>query len=137
MIDKVALNDVAISFGQLRDAALALNTITDGLNEAVKSIDARLKDLNLGIAAWVPITAGAGEPPARLGYAKVDGKTWGLAIGTDAHQEWLFAESPRHLRIAAVPHIPALISALLEKANQMRRELGGALEKARTFGTES
>ena len=117
---------VSAFYSQLLTHAKKLNETSDKLGEAVGAVDESLKQLNLGISAWVKFYEDDypdGSYAYRaLGYDKVNGK-WGLAIkrawgheaDDNSHGEdrWLFNDAPRDLRIESITQVPALFAELL------------------------
>lgn len=61
-IEVSPLERVRSSFRQLHQVANALNTSSDELGTAVAVWDEQLRDLNLGVSAWVELSAGGEEP---------------------------------------------------------------------------
>lgn len=130
-------NRITTAFRQLANGAIRLNRASDDLTEAIGPLDAAFKALNLGVTAWYKY-AGDEDDLGQfwnhyIGYAKVDGK-WGLAISSvsgevggapDEHddEEWLFNDAPRAMRIEAIPYIPALLEALVERVNATAADL--------------
>lgn len=127
-----------MDFTELKAAAQRLNRVSDVLAKSVVDLDAQLKELHLGIPAWVLLehvtNKGTGDSRRHeLGYAKVGGK-WGVAIKTtsmnlnesaDSMQDerWLFADSPRQLRMLAIGRLPLLLEALTKAADELTAEI--------------
>jgi hypothetical protein len=138
------LSKVSSSFEDLKVAARHVNHISDQLGKWVCRLDASVKELNLGIVAWVTI-AGGDEPDdngdwwiRELGYAKVNSK-WGIALQERSgnaytsqgyFDAWLFNDAPRDLRVQAIEHIPALLNELTRVANETAKKLQGKIEYA-------
>ena len=108
--------------------AQLLNEASDNLKKSIACLETSLKQLGLGIFAWVTISAsndGGAYSEHKLGYAKI-GPRWGLVIrleeGHEANPdseviEMLpFNDAPRHLRLMAVEKIPELIEKLNTEA---------------------
>jgi hypothetical protein len=126
------LERVKTSYERLAVVASNLNTASDSLGKAIGSLDDSLKQLNLGIPCWHSY-ADYEDPGGHcirqyIGYVKV-GNRWGIAISrvegnSNApeefwkDEEWLFNDAPRQLRMEAVEHIPAMIEALIAKAEE-------------------
>ncbi len=123
---------VQASYKQLAQAAVSLNFASDELGKAVAVLDAALKKLNLGVAAWVTLSGSDGLKLGQgwwwsrdLGYAKISDK-WGMALrttsgnefspGDDSEEVWSFNDAPRWMRTEAVAKIPDLLEALLRQA---------------------
>lgn len=142
-------------FKDLADSAARLNSSSDELGKAIRPIDAALKKLNLGVAAWYTYRGSDNPAPdgdhycRRIGYAKVGGK-WGLALSTESgnvhadfsnYDEWLFNDAPRLMRLEALDYIPQLLVKLVEEANRIAEELetkaGTARELADTISALS
>ena len=122
------LQRVQASYERLTSVASDLNDASDELGKAIHALDESLKKLNLGIAAWHRFAGDMHESGAYwgkyVGYAKI-GARWGIGLrrtsGNDNpedhdQEDWLFNDAPRQLRIEAVEHIPAMIDALTEAA---------------------
>ena len=136
---------ISASFHALADSAALLNSASDELAKAIRPVDAALKKLNLGVAAWYAYVDSQ-DPDSgywrqrRLGYARV-GNKWGLALSTgsgnvnygegDEEEEWLFNDAPRWMRIEAVDHIPELLELLVKQANKVAANLQKKTEHAR------
>jgi hypothetical protein len=123
------------SFKKLTSAAQMLNSASDDLTKVISPLDAALKKLGLGVAAWVEISGnddGANFWSRDLGYAKLNGK-WGIALRDvsghhqnpdgDAEEAWLFSEAPRWMRIEAVGKIPDLLEKLLQQVEDTAKKL--------------
>jgi hypothetical protein len=135
------------SFKRLSASAADLNKASDELGNSIEALDASLKRLGLGIAAWVSIAEGGDSHGSGyvwehyLGYAKV-GSKWGIALSStsgnvhdDPHEndeEWLFAEAPRALRIQAVDHLPALLDKLIVEADKATEKIRGKINGVQT-----
>lgn len=116
---------VSSEFESLAHTATTLNTTSDEMSRLVDLLDAKLKTLHLGVAAWHRVALNK-KYADYLGYAKV-GKKWGLAIksvaidekGEEDHsiaEAWPFNEGPRQLRTLCVPAIPDLLQTLNQRA---------------------
>jgi hypothetical protein len=137
---------ISNSFKELADSAARLNSASDELAKAILPIDAALKKLNLGVAAWYPYVDSEDRDSGHyhrrfIGYAKV-GRKWGLALSTvsgnfnwpepvEEEEEWLFNDAPRWMRIEALDHIPNLLELLVEQANTFAENLRKKTEHAR------
>lgn len=141
------------AYKQLNAAAAELNGASDGLKEAMSVLDAALKRLNLGVAAWVKISGAEDEDhewwSRNIGYAKI-GKEWTIALSAcsgnyqwperDSDEEWAFNDAPRWMRLEAIAKVPELLEALIKQATdtteKLRKrteqvlELGAAMSKA-------
>lgn len=99
----------------LKKLAYQLNAKSDLLNPKIAAANDELKELNLGISAWVGLSAGK-----RLGYARVDG-TWQLAVqfivGAKM-EEMALIRASRELRLESLDSIPALLFVLRQKAQE-------------------
>ena len=137
VIKKETLQDrVQESYRQLSVAATNLGSASDKLGASITALDLALRKLNLGISAWVHISGGHYEDGFRyqyddVGYAKIGGK-WGLAIRTVGGNEadgdrdvdsWPFNDSPRLLRVRAVPKIPDLLETLIKEAGEITKTI--------------
>lgn len=129
--DAQLLERVSADFKKLAASAAVLNAVSDEIAAPISTIDAALRELNLGISAWVQV-AGAEDPTTcvywhrSVGYDKVSSRAWGIAICyriVDADQvvrqedEWLFNEAPRKYRLEALDKLPQLLEKLTTVAN--------------------
>ena len=132
-IEVSPLERVRSSFRQLHQVANALNTSSDELGLAVAVWDEKLKELNLGVSAWVELSAGGEEPKwwkRKLGYARVKDR-WGIAIASssgdlrnpehDTSDVVLFNDASRWLRLEAAARLPDLLEALMKQAQDVTR----------------
>lgn len=135
---------VQSSFQHLAVCASHLNAASDELTKPIQELDANLKELNLGISAWVIIyrdEAESGEYwyTEEIGYTKINNK-WGIALRTcsgeysyppaGSSSEWLFSDAPRELRIKAIEHIPALLDELAGQAQTTASQIKAKTEVA-------
>jgi hypothetical protein len=135
-----------VYYKQLTQAATSINQASDELGDAISILDAALKNLNLGVPAWVQLSGsqhqGGSYWSRDIGYTKI-GSKWGIALRTasghdafdDENEEtWLFNEAPRWLRIEAVGMIPNLLEALVkrtaETTEKIKKKTAQALELA-------
>jgi hypothetical protein len=113
----------------------SLNTATDQLAKSVNDLDVLLKRFGFGIPVWFTFNQKAEEPyydNEDIGYAKIGGR-WGISIRTfrgiaergnlPEIEQWLFNESPRHLRVAAAEKLPELMEALVATATNMEKRI--------------
>jgi hypothetical protein len=133
---------VSAAFQRLVSAAAELNAASDEFAKPVGAIDAALKKLNLGVAAWVPFAgvhdSGTGDYWERsVGYSKVGGR-WGISIRSvegnydddpTEYEEWLFSDAPRVLRLDAVEKLPDLLERLTTEAAQTAEKLRKRVDK--------
>jgi hypothetical protein len=141
------------SFLKLSAEAQSLNSISDQFTKTVGTLDAALKKLNIGLSVWVSYNSweeGPDYSADQLGYDKVNG-TWGIAIrsisGSHVFDEdkvngpWLFADSPREMRLNAVAYIPELFEALAKKtvstSEKLRKKKTEVEEMAAALGVSS
>ncbi len=137
------------AFQKLTTSAAELNSVSDELGKPIAAIEAALKRLNLGVAAWVPFDSHIDHDTGGFlnrsgGYAKVAGK-WGIAIRSGsgviqynpegAYEEWLFGDAPRALRLNAVGHLPELLEKLVveaaETTEKLRNKIGDVQQVAK------
>lgn len=98
-----------------RKLAYQVNAKSDLLNPKIAAANAELKELNLGISAWVGLS-----PGKRLGYARVDGM-WQLAVQFVVGgkvEEMALIRASRELRLESLDSIPALLFVLRQKAQE-------------------
>jgi hypothetical protein len=124
------------SFPKLKEAAALLSKESDKLNESANDFNLALKQVGIGISAWVDFASGSNEDAGvawsqSLGYTKLGGK-WGLAIKSSTHdfsqpdpenEYWVFAEAPRALRVKAAPFIPDLLDQLIQEVARTTKEV--------------
>ncbi len=138
---------VQAAFRQLSIIATGLNSASDELGKTIAELDAALKQLNLGIAAWVQITGNSDEIGnywnRTIGYSRI-GNQWGIALrkasgnfnneDRDEIEEWLFNDAPRWMRIEGIGKIPDLLEKLIGQANnttdQIKKKTAEAKELA-------
>ena len=124
---------------QLAQLAQTLNEQTDAYTESLKQLESKLRQMNLGVEAWVPLkeTRMSGTPDrdssmrTLLGYAKTS-EGWGFAVrdvriergffegdescpwenGYSEGEPKLLMKSSRELRILAAGQIGELLTAL-------------------------
>ncbi len=120
---------VASSMAHLKTVSAQLNSASDALAKSVARLDQALHQLNLGIPAWVAVHEWEDETGDWIrhdvGYARVASK-WGIALRIlegninqetcTRDEQWLFADGPRDLRVAAVEKLPLLLQALAKRA---------------------
>jgi len=142
---------IRISFDNLSKNAASLNAATDEMNSSVRKLEAALAKLNLGITSWAKYTDW-GEPPYEgadyIGYTKW-GDKWCVCIRQltqdytnpdpdeqDTEKVWAFTDAPRHMRIAAVPHLHKMIEKLNEDAAKTWQEIAEKAAEAETFAEQ-
>ena len=133
-------------FHQLSRAAGGLNEVSDALGKFISAVDARVRELNLGVSTWISMPGGWEEEDGaycvwQVGYDKV-GRQWGIAIRTleghhrspdpDHPETWLFNDAPRAMRVEAADKLPLLLSALITTAD----ETAEAIERKTSLGRE-
>ncbi len=120
---------VADAMMMLGNATHDLNDVSDGMRASVDKINAAIKKLAPGVAAW--LTYSKGESDRALGYAKVNG-AWCIALressgdraaGTYREYVWNFNEASRWMRVESAGKIPDLLDALLERVRDMTEKL--------------
>jgi hypothetical protein len=141
--DKMSSTDSKITkiqthFKTLSSVAPALNTASDELSKAIRSLDQSLKKLNVGLSVWVSFADHTDEPGdgsynlEQIGYTKVSGE-WGLALrhiwgheAFDSHSQegpWLFTDAPRDMRIRSIDKIPEVVEQLGNEAIQTTKKM--------------
>lgn len=140
-------------FQDLASVASSLNAASDELREVVAILDEALKNLNVGLTAWVKFRDHSDNDPNsydedQIGYCKVNG-TWGIALrhiwgrpdwgDHESEGPWLFRDAPREMRLHGVDKIPEVIEALNKEASETTkkieaktlevRKLAGAIEQ--------
>lgn len=135
---------VADSFQRLQVAAAELNIVSNQLGVSISVLDTALQHLNLGISTWVHVDIwdnGHGDFELQeIGYTKV-GSKWGIALRTtqgnfetdpegNSHEQWLFNDAPRGLRIAAIDKLPDLLEKLAEDAKATAGRIRDKIEQS-------
>jgi hypothetical protein len=134
---------VQSSYRKLSTVASELNFVSDDLGKSISDLDIALKNLNLGLTVWVPITRHRDEDDnfwsEDLGYAKVSGK-WGISLQTQSGtlgdpdgpdiERWLFNDGPRALRLSAIGKIPELLEALSVEGEKTTKQVFAKLREA-------
>jgi prefoldin subunit 5 len=126
---------VQAAYRKLSASAINLNAASDELRKTISFLEDALKQLNLGVSAWVVITTSQDDQGTfcsrSLGYAKV-GNEWGIALrdvtGNDAWDEdeteiWRFNDAPRWMRIESVGKIPELLEHLTKQADNATEQI--------------
>jgi hypothetical protein len=132
------------SFKRLSAAASNLNAVSDELGKSVEELESSLQKLNLGVTHWVSfeqIEENNGVYWVKeVGYAKIGG-TWGVALreasvhatsgDIEIHDQWLFKDAPRELRIASIDALPDLLAKLARKAEATASRIAVKVDRAR------
>jgi len=127
---------VQTAFRQLSNVATSLNSASDELGKTIAELDAALKQLNLGIGAWVQIAGNTDEHgnfwSRRIGYTRIRNQ-WGIALREESGNEnfeegyqeeaWLFNNAPRWLRIEGIDKIPELLEKLIQQADESTKRI--------------
>ena len=140
---------VSAAFEKLATSASELNAVSDELAKPIRSIDATLQKLNLGVSAWVEVAGHDDQDTLQfwdrsIGYGKV-ARTWGLAIRSRAgflddpddikDEVWLFNEAPRAYRLESLEKLPGLLEKLAETANKTAAELKSKISLTKQVAT--
>lgn len=124
MIDS---QNIPLSFTELRLLSARINYLSDSLRRSIDVIDEALKEINLGVEAFVSTS----EEYVKLGYSKING-IWGLSITLDDGQNepvvWRFNDAPRKFRLDSVDYIPALIVELNTAAISLAEQIEDKLQ---------
>ncbi len=104
----------------LRKVADNLHTATDELTQYIVNKKAELKDLNLGVEAWVPCAG------AEFGYAKDLSSGWRLCMRSNDEVRAL-VDSPRKFRIEAVLSMHDLMCELEAQATNLTLSINKTL----------
>ncbi|MBI3810003.1 MAG: hypothetical protein HY284_06060 [Nitrospirae bacterium] len=124
-------------FSRLEGLSARINQASDSLSTTLAQIEVKLRDLRLGVEAWVPtettqfcddVGNDDGAMLEFLGYGKYNGQ-WQLLIknqtedpdedGTPTRNESPpvpLCQQPRETRVKAIQHLPALLEALAKNA---------------------
>lgn len=135
------------SYKQLASASRGLNNASDEFKGAVSVLDAALERLNLGVAAWVELSANEDDDGSwwsrEVGYTRI-GDSWRIALRSgsgdyqspdrDSVEEWAFDEAPRWMRIEAIARIPDLLEALLKQTEDTTNKLKKRTEQVLELG---
>jgi len=135
-----------IDFSRLQDISNVLNSKSDVLNEAIKSFEAKLASLRLGVSAWVtpPLTSEVVDEgtsnedtiTTKLGYSKATG-SWCLTLLEDSDRyselpqsSWPsyspLSQASRDMRVKAIKQLPLLVKSLEKRADEALKEVGQA-----------
>jgi hypothetical protein len=120
---------VQSAFHQLSTVSKDLNFASDELGKTIAELDAALRQLNLGIGAWVQIAGNSDEDGnfwnRSIGYTRI-GSQWGIALKEESgnanfeegyrEEAWLFNNAPRWLRVEGISKIPELLEKLIQQA---------------------
>ena len=133
------------AFRKLVVSAANLNSVSDELRQTITEIEAALRKLNVGLAAWVNISTSSGERgdswSRDLGYTRY-GKDWYVALRTtysdvteddDNEDQWPFNEAPRWMRVEAIGKLPELIEALAKQADDTAEKIKRKNAEAKQF----
>ena len=124
----LAKEKIAASFKDLSLASNKLNSAADELTSVIADLEKLLKNLNLGVSAWHPMSRSVDEDGTirtrDIGYASFGNAKWGIAIRKTAfnandadydEEVWRFADAPRWMCADAISHLPDLVQALLKR----------------------
>lgn len=126
---------------ELTAVSKSLNQASDELSRQISELESALRELNLGVSAFVPFSK---EPieykmddgkvyvdhcNQDVGYHRLNGK-WGLIVSTwydsnddpDTVKQTFLREAPREIRLVAMDKIPDLLKALSEEAQKVTQE---------------
>jgi hypothetical protein len=136
------LERIKASCKELSVAATSLNETFDELGKSIEEMDSTLKELNLGITAWVHVSGrdeGETSWSHDIGYDRINDK-WGIVIRTrsgsdrspnqEEYEVWLFNDAPRRLRIEAVEKAPELCGKLVKEAESIAARIKGKFSPA-------
>lgn len=146
--DSPARERVSAAFERLRASASELNAVSDELAKPIRSIDATLQQLNLGVSAWVEFAGDIDHETQHfwdrsIGYGKV-ARTWGIAIRTRAgfldepdirEEAWRFGEAPRAYRLESLGKLPELLEKLAETANKTAADMRSKIASTKQVAT--
>jgi len=118
-----------VSARRLADLSRQLNDYTDRLNARLLHIEEDLRNAGLGLDLWLdPITGrtpDGTEERFRIGWTK--SREWGFfweSYRDDGQPDWQpLLNAPRWVRVAAFPHVAALIERLAVMAKEALDEL--------------
>lgn len=131
---------------KLSITARTLNELSDQLTKEVEIVESALNRLNLGIRAHANVETldatddGLYNHWIRLAYGR-SRNGWGFLVeeltenidcpDMDRCETWSFKEAPREFRIKVVDKIPALLEALVEKANEVAANIKSTVGTAK------
>jgi hypothetical protein len=136
---------IADQIKKLEAAAAKLNLASDELSKPVTALNAVLKQMNVGVPAWHRYEGEYDDETmgfwkSEIGYAKVKGE-WGIAVrsvsgfaddpGAEKEESWLFDDAPRKMRIEAIDHLAALLTALVTEADTTADQLQAKVQSAK------
>ena len=138
---------VSLAFERLTASAAELNAASDELAKPIRSIDASLQKLNLGVTAWVSVAGSVDQDreyfwDRSIGYQKVAG-SWGVAICAESGslgdepvaEVWRFNDAPRLYRLESIEKLPELIEKLADAATDTTAKLRSKLALTRQVAT--
>ena len=139
---------VSAAFEKLATSASELNAVSDELAKPIRSIEATLQKLNLGVSAWVEVAGEVDNETQHfwdraIGYGKVS-RTWGIAIRVrsgflddrDFREEaWRFNEAPRAYRLESLEKLPELLEKLAETADKTAADLKSKIDLTKHVAT--
>jgi hypothetical protein len=149
-VSKLLSSNVQDSFRELAKTAKQLNFASDALGKYVGEIEKALRALNLGVAGWVTIESfsdenGLSTLNRELGFDKI-GKQWSIGLQSYVqpewdsqwthHEEWVFDEAPRAMRIKAIEHLPELIQELNKNAAAIAKSTAEKLPTANNLASQ-
>lgn len=103
-----------------REKAKALRELTESLNERLKTVEATLVSMNLGVTAVVPLP----REGASLWFRRY-GDVWQLVVET---AEWTpLINANRELRMAAAGCLSQLLDELLANVDDTASRVGSAI----------
>lgn len=142
-----------MDFSRLEKLSNSLNSKSDTLTQAIKSFEAKLASLRLGISAWVsppleteivdPNGPNEDEVTTTLGYSKATGG-WCLTVKEDSARfsglegaPWpsftSLTQASRERRIKAIKQLPLLIKEIEKRASEELQVIAEAEQLIREF----
>lgn len=134
-------DNIDTTLKKLTAVSKSLNQASDELSRQISELESTLRELNLGVTAFVTFSKEEIEYKMDdgkvyvdhcnqdVGYARLNGK-WGLSVVTwydsnddpDSMKQMFLREAPRETRIAAMDKIPELLKALSEQAQKVTQQ---------------
>ncbi len=139
---------------ELTAVSNSLNQVSDQLSRQIAELESALRELNLGVTAFVTFSKEQIEYKMEdgkvyvdhcnqdVGYGRLNGK-WGLMVLTwydssddsDSMKETFLREAPREIRLAAMDKIPELLKALSEQAQKLTQEASKKAAQIKSIST--
>ena len=125
---------------KLEKIVSACSSLNRSLEEAcnrIEQIGGQLQEAGVAIEVF-PIVIDReegtdGERVTALGYAKLEGKSWGICVGAgleDVPQSWRnqpIRECSREMQLRVIPHVPELLDLIAQAIGDEERRIAASL----------